>query len=641
MITIELINPPFADETIPSIALTQLGSVVQSRFGDEVKVNIRYFNHDFSALIGQDVYHYISCGGVSNNIGFGEWFFRQAAFPELPDNAPEYFSRYGSLLGPENIAIYEQHLKAVRNNLDVIIESWLLRNNILEVDIVGFTSMFMQNVSSFALARKLKLMKPEIVTIMGGANCETPMGQEIVKNVSEIDYVFSGTALKSFPEFVSGFLENNRTRMESINGVFSKSNIHAIKTKDSFVKVLANGDVETVGPIGDELSINQIVEHDYDGFLSSYNGNFPDSRVKPTLLFETSRGCWWGAKAHCTFCGLNGGGMSYRAMTHENALELLHGLFARYSDRVDYFSSVDNILPKEYIKEVFPQLDVPENVSLFYEVKADLTPDDIRILASANVLRIQPGIESLATSTLKLMKKGTSAFINLRFLMNCSVHSLRPYWNLLIGFPGEQQNVYQKYATDIPLLYHLPPPSGVYPVRFDRYSPYFKEADRYNLKLKPLDYYHLTYPFQKESLENFAYYFADQNYEAKYIQDAILWVDKLAAQVAVWGKKWTGRIEDIPRLYMQKRHDQYEIIDTRYGEQQIHSIDTFDHDLLMVLSSHQSIDSLYSKFPTATKEQIDSKVQRFIGLHLLFEERGSLLSLVFANCPDYRKYIQE
>ena len=35
------------------------------------------------------------------------------------------------------------------------------------------------------------------------------------------------------------------------------------------------------------------------------SGAAPD--VAPTLLFETSRGCWWGAKSHCTFCGLNGG----------------------------------------------------------------------------------------------------------------------------------------------------------------------------------------------------------------------------------------------------------------------------------------------------------------------------------------------
>ena len=32
-----------------------------------------------------------------------------------------------------------------------------------------------------------------------------------------------------------------------------------------------------------------------------------------TLPFESARGCWWGAKRHCTFCGLNGSTMAFRA----------------------------------------------------------------------------------------------------------------------------------------------------------------------------------------------------------------------------------------------------------------------------------------------------------------------------------------
>lgn len=49
-------------------------------------------------------------------------------------------------------------------------------------------------------------------------------------------------------------------------------------------------------------------------------------------------------------------------------------------------------------------------MSMFYEVKADLSEADMEVLAKTGVKFIQPGIESLATSTLKLMKKGTSAF---------------------------------------------------------------------------------------------------------------------------------------------------------------------------------------------------------------------------------------
>jgi radical SAM superfamily enzyme YgiQ (UPF0313 family) len=37
------------------------------------------------------------------------------------------------------------------------------------------------------------------------------------------------------------------------------------------------------------------------------------------LLFEASRGCWWGAKHHCTFCGLNGLSMTFRSKSADRA----------------------------------------------------------------------------------------------------------------------------------------------------------------------------------------------------------------------------------------------------------------------------------------------------------------------------------
>ena len=61
---------------------------------------------------------------------------------------------------------------------------------------------------------------------------------------------------------------------------------------------------------------------DYESFLDDLSRNFPDGSIQPSLTFETSRGCWWGERSHCTFCGLNGGTMMYRAMAPEQALAL-------------------------------------------------------------------------------------------------------------------------------------------------------------------------------------------------------------------------------------------------------------------------------------------------------------------------------
>jgi magnesium-protoporphyrin IX monomethyl ester (oxidative) cyclase len=60
------------------------------------------------------------------------------------------------------------------------------------------------------------------------------------------------------------------------------------------------------------------------------------------LLLETSRGCWWGAKQHCTFCGLNGGAMAFRSKSAERVVEEIRYLRDRYG--VESLSVVDNIL---------------------------------------------------------------------------------------------------------------------------------------------------------------------------------------------------------------------------------------------------------------------------------------------------------
>ena len=635
MIKIKLINMPFADIAIPSIALTQLKSVTETVLKDKVEIDIHYLNHDFGDYLEVDNYRFMSLGGQSNNSGFGDWFFRQQAFPEEPDNTEDYLTRYGSLLGFDFLKEKGEYIQQKRQGLDVYMDGLIDQYELADADIVGFTSMFMQNIASLAMVRKIKQRNKDIIAIMGGANCETPMGEEIVKNFDIVDYVFSGTALISFPKFVNSIMSGNRSQAESINGVFSKANsLHKEKVKAK-VLVKEDGEVETVGPIGDEFSINECVPLNYDSFLASFDRYFKDSTVKPYLLFETSRGCWWGAKAHCTFCGLNGGGMSYRAMKDEAAIAMINDLFDRYSDRVKHFSCVDNIIPREYIKGVFPYTKRKEGVTIFYEVRADLRPEEMEILSDAGVVEMQPGIESLATSTLKLMKKGTTAFNNIRFLQNTVVYSIVPHWNLLVGFPGEDEGVYEKYCHDMPLLQHLPPPSGVFPVRFDRYSPYFTEADKYELDLVPLDYYSYTYSISSESMKEMAYYFSDQNYDAEYIRITGKWLSKLQKGLQAWKERWADSDNtSFPKLYMSKENGVDVVIDERTDETKTVKLSEEEKDVLINLDSKKNFAGLERQMrDLISPESLKSAVDYLLSNGLLFEENGTLMSIVFKEKP--------
>ena len=614
MYKISLINMPFATVRLPSIALTQLKAVVEERFGDRVEVRLHYFNHDFAHHLGLRLYSEMSDSLEANMCGLGDWFFRAIAFPELPDNAEEYLKRYFPARD-EAFELRRRLLLAKRQALAGFLARLIAKHRLLEDDLVGFTSMFSQNVACFALARKLKEKNPALVTVLGGANCEAPMGGQIAAHVPAVDFVFSGPALKSFPDLVGHLLDGEAERCHGIQGVFSRRSATPERLH---------------GPrsIGEETDIDVPVPLDYRPFLDTFERSFADSAVKPVLLFETSRGCWWGERAHCTFCGLNGSTMRYRSMSAERAVDLLQGMFDLYGERCARYESVDNIMPRSYLKDVFPRLSPPPHVSLFYEVKADLKSHEMETLARARVVDLQPGIESLSTSTLKLMRKGTTAFQNINFLKHCVTYGVHPQWNLLLGFPGETSEVYEKYVADIPSLLHLPPPSGAFPVRFDRFSPYFTQAAEYGLELKPSDFYSFIYPFGEEVLSEMVYYFADRHYTSVYLATMSEWSDRVRERVDDWHLRWEGLDGGLkPELYLDLQpgaEDLGVVFDARSGSAVRHDVGRLGLRALAFLSTPKKAADLAQHLDGA---DADGLLADLLRRRLVFAERDLYLGL--------------
>ena len=270
--------------------------------------------------------------------------------------------------------------------------------------------------------------------------------------------------------------------------------------------------------------------------------------------------------------------------------------------------------------DLLPGLEIPEHISLFYEVKADLSLEQIKILAKARVVEVQPGVESLATETLKLMRKGTNAFNNIRFLADCASQEVKPIWNLLVGFPGESAETYEMYRANLSRVTHLPPPSGVFPVRFDRFSPYFNESDEYGLDLEPLDYHDLIYPFTDEVMANMAYYFRDKNVEAPYQRDLAGHLAHLREGVAKWRERWENAA-GAPRLRLVQDQLGWIVEDSRSGHIVQHELEALDVDLLR--AAERAI-------PAETaREKFGESFSLLMELGLLFEERGRVMSLVF------------
>ena len=601
---IALINMPFADAPRPSLSMTQLKKVVSEEH--PVDVDIHYFNQEFSKFFGFELFQFIS---GQYTAGLGDWIFRHVAFPDEEDNKEKYLRRHF----PQNDTRTRQLKEVIlqkREGIDAKLDELIHEHNLADADLVGFSSMFSQNGACFALANKLKKYNSNISIVMGGANCESPMGEEIIKNVPQIDFVFSGPALISFPELVGNLINDTREGCHKIRGVFSKNNVHLLSPN---------------AVAGNEKPVDDYIPLDYSDFIKSFDSSFPDRKDSKLLLFETSRGCWWGERSHCTFCGLNGKSMGYRSMNADTAIKQFEAMFD-YADDCTHFSSVDNIIPQKYTRDVFPYINPPSHINIFYEVKASLKEKEMALLSEKRVKRLQPGIESLSSSTLKLMKKGTTAFSNITFLGYCTLYDIFPEWNLLVGFPGEKEDVFKKYASDLPLLVHLPPPGGCYPVRFDRYSPYFMKPDEYGLDLHPYEFYEQVYPFSKQSLMNFAYYFQDRNYGADYINAMISWLGKLNELMAEWNSRWKSENSLChPELYFTQPNLIY---DSRFGEPTEYEISETARQVLDVLTKPKTLSGLTKSMSDTPAFDADREIALLQEKRLLFPEEERYLSLV-------------
>jgi ribosomal peptide maturation radical SAM protein 1 len=271
------------------------------------------------------------------------------------------------------------------------------------------------------------------------------------------------------------------------------------------------------------------------------------SGVTPTLLVETARGCWWGERSHCTFCGLNGATMTFRSKSPDRVVEEFTHLRDRYGVRS--FSVVDDILDMQYFKSVVPMLAEAElGLELFWEIKANLTARHVRELRDAGVIWVQPGVESLNDHVLDLMRKGTTAFKNIELLKWCKEYGVKPLWNFLYGFPGETADDYAESIELIHSIWHLDAPTGYGPVRLDRFSPYHQDPEGFGMtNVRPMAPFTILYPFDVETVMEIAYYFefdyADDRVGDTFAHDAV-------ELVRTWmNEQWRGM------LSMQARRD--------------------------------------------------------------------------------------
>jgi len=504
-----LIVMPFAGVERPQLGVSTLKTKLQE---EGIPCHVLYLNIAFAEAVDYDTYKWIS-DNYSFEVFAGEWLFATSLFSDKEINYDAYIH---NILAPRTdfTPALIQLLLRMAQIVEPFLEHCIRTIPWYRYSIVGFTSTFEQNLASLALAKRIKRKYPDKVVVMGGGNCAGPMGLQLHKNFSYLDYVFTGEAENSFPELVRR-LANGDSRRDDIRGYVRREN----------GKSLASGPGLML------QNLDALPYPNFDDFFDQYRCSALSRKAAPILQIESARGCWWGAKQHCTFCGLNGDEMAFRAKSPERALDEIQHLVNRYD--TNFVSAVDNILAMGYFKTLLPELKRRKaGIELFYETKANLTREQVNLLRESGVTHIQPGIESFSDSTLRLIRKGVSGLQNAQLLKWCKLYNVLPQWNLIYGFPGENSSDYAANLEFVRSLQHFYPPMGSGPLRLDRFSPYFDHPEQFGIRsIRAMRPYRYLYPFDDSILYNIAYFF-DYDFDGKNSRDE--WFKPILAELEIW-----------------------------------------------------------------------------------------------------------
>lgn len=483
-----LVQMPYVALQRPSIALSLLKAAAQL---EGLTCQVVYPNLWWAEEIGLGLYEAVA--STQNDDLLGDWIFAGAAFPDHECDPLAYFELLN--LDVTQVMFGErgdilQRFQACREKAPAFIERTARRILELGPNIVGCTSMFAQNCASLALLRRLRELAPEVVTMLGGANCDTPMGEVLHRNFEWVDYVMTGEADLTFGPLCRGLLRGQVELPPGMLGPQHRRHPAPVQRATTF-------------------KMDEVPTPDFDDYFASLNDSPLGAYVHPGLVVESSRGCWWGESHHCTFCGLNANGMAFRSRSGPAAQKEFASIADRYG--IHQFLVADNIIDTRHFKTLLPLLrDDPRPYSLFYETKSNLKREQIEALIRAGVIWVQPGFESLHDEILKLIDKGTTAAVNVQTLKWSREKGLRLSWNILSGFPNEKDEWYQEMARWVPAIVHLQPPQGVLKFRYDRYSPYHLRSQDYGIQLLPNRRYAFVYPLAADELADLAYFFEDE-----------------------------------------------------------------------------------------------------------------------------------
>lgn len=514
-----LISMPWASPSHPHLALGLLKATLQR---DGVHCDTLYANVHACRQFGDlDLYTFFSLSVD------GDLVFTPHYFDVDRDLTAEKLSARVAATGARVMTIEE--CRALIDRAGEFLRALFASVDWAAYDLVGFSLVFQQLCASLSLAKLIKQQHPDRPIIFGGPTCEGDMGREVLRAFGEVDFVALGESDKIFSAFVREVLNAPEPTLWQ-------------PVTPGFAYRRSAGEVADTGAPAPVRDLDSLPLPDYDDYFGLLRAD-ERAAFKPVLYMECSRGCWWGEKSICTFCGLNGSTIAYRSKAPQRCLEEIRYLAERHA--VDTFFMADNILDHRAFKTFLGDLarlraELGRKLRFFFEIKSNVTREQVRQLRDAGIDWVQPGIESFSDHVLQLMHKGVTAIQQVQLLKFLAEFKIRADWNILYANPGERPEDYDEIIETLPFLHHLPPPApwAVIAVAVQRFNRYFEAPGEFGITaLRPAAFYRDTLPRADIRLDRLAYHF---EYEHADLTDPVLLErqQKLLAAVDEWRKAY-------------------------------------------------------------------------------------------------------
>ncbi len=609
-----LVVPPFQGLKHPALGSSQLkANLVKNGF----RCEILYLNLLFGERITPYVHEEISGTGPAL---LGEYIFSHVVH-DLPDEDIDKFVE--QVVIPEGRAPLVKQWFPDKSTADGLRHLIAEARDFIEGEamreirarnpwLVGFSSTFQASCCSLAVSRQLKRVDPDVLTVIGGANCEAAMGEELIERYPFIDFIGRGECDITFVEFV-------RKLREGGDG----SGVQGFLTK-------GDRSSESSSPLHSR-DLDDQPHPDFDDYFTMLGRVKCSKLINAGLAMEASRGCWWGFKQHCTFCAFNRDGMVFRAKQPERVLEEMRALVAKYG--VERIEMADNILDMQFLQNVVPDLAENNAAEIFWESKANLSRSQVRLLRKANVTWLQPGIESLSDHTLKIMKKGATGLQNMQLIKWGTESGMRVSWNWLFGFPGEDDSDLDGLEDQIEAIHHLQPPVCAPVVYLERFSPYHANPEEWGLKeVEPARANFFVYPFERDAVERLAFFWEADYFVKKMGSPSHT---RLNAIVARW-----NRVNGSSHLIMLPVGRSLFILDTRTCRtKRLHRLSGLRRRVHDHLYKTRGVKNVLKTFKDdATPDEILSVLGSLTSDKLILESGDRYLALATDPRFDYRGF---